>query len=521
VSPCGLAAETEYAIPERSGEVLIVPPPDRVPALIAAARQTAWDGAEILGTPLAEFRRRVRARALRLAADYAGVAPPSLERPLIAMGHQPVFFHPGVWVKYFLLTRLSTAHDATGLHLIVDTDAAGPIAAEVPEKREYLDRVTETLADPPEDTPLEAVRAPDPPAWRDFVARVRARLATLDAPDLERRLDVFASGEPEARGAARTLGEFVARLRRRYEARGAAPAYLELPVSALAETPEFLAFALHLLQDPDALRREYNGSLDEYRRAHRVRSSANPFPDLTREDRGAETPFWVVRGGSRAELFCAREDGRIVLSSGAGPLAVVPAGGAGVDALACTGVSLRPKAVMLTLFIRLCLADVFIHGVGGGRYDQVTDCFSEAVFGCRPPKYVVATATLHLLTGLLTGAPAAGRQALRRLLMDLQHNPDRHLAAPSEAERRLIEEKWALIREVETMRPGPQRRATTSRIREVNRLLAGALAPEVAVVEARLAALRNRRDPDEVVRYREYPFFLFDPADVDALLAAP
>ena len=35
--------------------------------------------------------------------------------------------------------------------------------------------------------------------------------------------------------------------------------------------------------------------------------------------------------------------------------------------------ALRPRALTLTLFARLCVADFFIHGIGGGKYDEVTD----------------------------------------------------------------------------------------------------------------------------------------------------
>ncbi len=512
--------EAAYTVPERSGEVLIVPPPACIPDLLAAARRETWEDADVLGTPLAAFRRRARQRALALAARYTGAEPPSPDRPLIVMGHQPVFFHPGVWVKYFLLTRLCAAHGATGLHLIVDTDAPGPVGADVPTGRTRLDRVRETLLDLPEDVPLEAASLPAPEAWAAWTDRLRDHLASLSSPGPARCLEAFASGEPVARRGARTLGEFLGRLRRAYEARAGAPRYLELPVSALADTPEFREFALHLLRSPDETLRVYNASLEAYRRAHRVRSAANPFPNLSQGCGRIEAPFWVLRGARRTELFVAREDDRLVLASQAEPLATVPAGAAGAGALAQAGVSLRPKAMALTLFARLCLGDLFIHGVGGGRYDRVTDAISEGVFGCRPAPYLVTTATLHL--ALPEEARAAGeRPALEQRLMELRHNPDRHLTDLSEAQRRLVGEKWALIRELDGMRPGPARRAAARRIREINRELAAPLAPEIARIETTLAALRGQKDVEDVVRYREYPFFLFDPPAVAALAAAP
>jgi hypothetical protein len=198
-------------------------------------------------------------------------------------------------------------------------------------------------------------------------------------------------------------------------------------------------------------------------------------------------------------------------------LATVPAGPDGVAALAASGVALRPKALTLTMFARVCLGDLFIHGVGGGRYDRVTDVLTRDLLGVRPAPYAVATATLHLPLGGGRNRDAE-RRRLAQQLMDLRHNPDRHLAADGETERRLIDEKWTLIRSVETMRPGRGRREATRRIREVNGLLANRLAPEIARAEAQLRDLEAQPAPEDVEEFRGYPFFLFEPRDVEALV---
>jgi len=512
------AAALDYAIPERSGEALIVPSLDRVPALLAESHaMMRWDGADVLGVPLGEFRRRTRTRALALAGEYTGAAAPADTRPLVVMGHQPVLFHPGVWFKYLLLTRITSATSAAGLHLIVDTDATGPIGADVPDERDQLVRARETLIDLEVDVPLEAAPVPEPAAWTAFVERMQAHLATVRLPALAARFGAWADGAGEARGAA-SLGTWLARLRRRYEAQAGAPGYLELPMSWLADTPEFRAFALHLLRAPNELARVYNGQLEAYRAAHRLRSSANPFPNLTTGGDRVEAPFWVVHGGRRRELSVARADGRLVLTVGAEPIATIPADASGVDALAERGIALRPKAIVLTMFARLCLGDLFVHGVGGGRYDRVTDAIAGELFGCRPAPYLVATATLHL--PLAAAAAGGERRAMERRLMDLRHNPDRYLPAASDAQRSLVDEKWELIRAVEAMRPGPERRAATRRIRAINASLAADLAAEVADVEAHLAGL-GVSDGEGAAESRDYPYCLFDPAEVAALAGVP
>jgi hypothetical protein len=82
---------------------------------------------------------------------------------------------------------------------------------------------------------------------------------------------------------------------------------------------------------------------------------------------------------------------------------------------------------MTTLFARLVLGDVFLHGIGGAKYDELTDRILEQFFGLTPPGYAVVSGTLRL--------PIAHRPATVDQLRDLRHqlrslawHPERFLA---------------------------------------------------------------------------------------------
>jgi hypothetical protein len=64
----------------------------------------------------------------------------------------------------------------------------------------------------------------------------------------------------------------------------------------------------------------------------------------------------------------------------------------------------------------LLVADQFVHGIGGARYDQITDAIIARHFGIDPPRFSVTTATLY-------SPAAAGRQ--RVCLPCLQHEGHR------------------------------------------------------------------------------------------------
>ena len=65
-----------------------------------------------------------------------------------------------------------------------------------------------------------------------------------------------------------------------------------------------------------------------------------------------------------------------------------------IEWLGQRGLRLSPRALTLTTFLRLLVADQFVHGIGGGRYDQVTDLLIARHFGMTPPRFAVTTATM-------------------------------------------------------------------------------------------------------------------------------
>ena len=182
---------------------------------------------------------------------------------------------------------------------------------------------------------------------------------------------------------------------------------LDLPVSRLARTDSFRRFVRLIGDDLPRFRAAYNAAVRGYRERHGIRSANHPVPELA----DGEAPFWGPTDG-------AGRRGRAT---------------AGSD-------EVRPRALTLTLFARLCLGDFFLHGIGGGKYDEVTDQLIRTYFGAEPPGYGVLSATKHLpLPGF--PADAATVRALSHRQRDAVWNPERH--GPADAA--LVARKQALI----------------------------------------------------------------------------
>ena len=80
---------------------------------------------------------------------------------------------------------------------------------------------------------------------------------------------------------------------------------------------------------------------------------------------------------------------------------------------------LLPRALFLTLLVRLGMCDLFVHGTGGAAYDRAMEIWLMNWLGLRPAPLVVATATLHLpLHDSDPVSPQAARHAARRIWHD-------------------------------------------------------------------------------------------------------
>jgi hypothetical protein len=514
-------------MPAGHGEMLVEPAPGDWPALIAATRacREQWAFA-VGGVPAPGFAAGVRAEAIAAARDFsARLGVPLSDEwepgdPVAVTGHQPELYHPGVWVKDFLLERACRENGTLGIDLVVDTDVFDSVTIEAPCMRPSVARCKEYLALGGPDLCYACADSLTVEEVRRFVDTSAEMLDTLPAPSVGRHFREFARSLESAARDASSLAELVTFARRRYEA-SAGTGYLELPVTAMCRTHGYLRFAADIaLRAPD-FAAVYNDELAGFRSRSGIRSEAQPFPDLAVTDDLVELPFWVLRAGRRSPAFVRLRAGTLEISDADGlVVAGIPEDDpdGAVRVLHDADALLAPRALTLTMFARMFLADLFIHGVGGGRYDVVTDGVARAWFGVTAPRFVVGSLTLYLPLG----AHVPTEEELRAAADDLNridHNPDQLLDridfeddATREAARDLAREKAGLIAAIAV--PDADKKAVGRRIRQVNAELAVLLAPLRTQLEERLRVLESEREAADVLTDRTYPFAFWSPSEV-------
>ena len=121
----------------------------------------------------------------------------------------------------------------------------------------------------------------------------------------------------------------------------------------------------------------------------------HPVPNLAADSEWIEAPFWLWSASAprRRRLFVRRRDKDCLLLTDRRRIEVELPLAEGGDAsravkvladLPSQGIKLRSRALATTLFARLVLADLFIHGIGGAKYDQLTDELIRRFFGLVP-----------------------------------------------------------------------------------------------------------------------------------------
>jgi hypothetical protein len=373
--------------------------------------------------PLAELRRRQR-HAIGHTKD---------DQPLIASGHQTELYHPGVWVKDVLANAIAQKMSGQAWHLAVDTDAPKHLSLRWPGASMPITQDPKLLT-----APWSGLLAAPSPAHVDGVAAAlhSAEQGWNFSPLVELFLSSLRSQAEQNPSLATGLTSAIQHLDQTLNIH-----HQSHLMSEVWASDPYLIVAHHLLANASRFAHIYNSALGDYRREQHITSPGRPMPDLEIAPDEIETPFWLdnLQNQSRQRLLLHRKNNQWVLNLLAAPLAehIVPrstettfpfnpqlpgeqAAKSLAEFLKHHQLRIAPRALPLTLFLRLFLADQFIHGIGGGRYDQVTDRIIHQFFNIEPPRFAVTTATLYF--------PAAQNQtrlSLRPLLREgrqIRHN---------------------------------------------------------------------------------------------------
>jgi len=441
--------------PSGDGEVLLLPHPREWVGLLNAngAALRASD-VPVAGRPLGEWRQETR---------MTFVGDP--DRSIIVLGHQPEFIHPGVWAKHVVAQRLARATGGVAVNLIVDNDTPRSAALAVPSVQNGHVRLQQV---PVLDRPARRLYEELAPLSPDRRAAIHDEIRrAMDVRFDSSLMPGFLRALAEAPAGRDAVSQLVTA--RRFVERELGIEIDEYRVSEMGWSPLLIEMSRNAARFAEC----YNTALAAYRAVRRIRGTERPMPDLRSGGLGIELPVWAVRRGDvRRRVFVSLHARRAALHAEDQCIGVFDLDDhAGWKALIAPldesgGWRLRLRALTLTLWARLFLADIFIHGIGGAKYDRICDELIRGYFHQTPPEFLCVSATLRLdLPGMRPlDLPAPTGHHLR----DWRWNPQRHLSGPHLEP--LLRARHAAVAEAEELRtrgaPRAERRRAFGAIRQ-------------------------------------------------------
>ena len=534
----GQAASQHLRVPQTDGAWLMLPSSAQVVELV----QSNWRAInavdpDVQGCALSRLRSWTRKAVFESACAYTGTwtSVPTTraqdpywykQAPWIVGGHQPTLFHPGVWGKNFALGRLARKLSGVSLNLVVDNDTLASQSIKVPIGTSHAPKIVPVAFDSSQiKQPWEDVRVQDRSLFESFGDRVTQALRGWSYEPL--MADFWPRVIAHQKVSDRVADGFTA-ARNQYE-RDWGVENLELPLSHLCQLSPLLWFVSHILAQLPRFRSIYNRSVQAYRQRNGIHSTSHPVPELTQIGDWLESPFWVWRAGDqrRSRLFARRTGNVVELAVDAEEiLGELPLDG-GCDAqqgvarlheLQAAGLHLRTRALTTTLFSRVCLADLFVHGIGGAKYDEITDALIEQFWELPVPRYWTVSGTLQLPLGSLPVTQAALDQ-LRRDLWDLQWNPARALAGSEN----LAVQRWCAEFQSALAEPAHDLLSRRLKHRELSRIK-GALSQQARerrpAVAAQIKVITQQLAANQVLQDREYSYVLYPVPKLRSFLMA-
>lgn len=521
--------------PTEDGAALIDPPASSAGQFIERTRSIVSNTrCEVQGQRLGDLALAARGAAYHAAlfhtseyTDCGYIPPLTAQRRFILAGHQPELFHAGVWYKNFLLSSLAERERAIPINLIVDTDVVHSTSLTVPRTGDTSTPIENIAFDASADPMAYEERTIlDVAQFHGFGDRVRLALDRSDVR-LRQSLPLIgpfwrAARDVERRRLKPRLGQVLAEARHVLESHNGLRT-LEVPLSLLCRGPSFRRFVVHLLTELPRLWRIYNESLHAYRLANHIRSETHPVPRLHELDEWLEAPLrvWSPSDPGRRRPFVRRVDSGLEISDfGDWRLRLDAASDSQPDRAIeqlnqaeKEGWKLRPRALITTMYARLVLSDLFIHGIGGAKYDELTDEIIRRFFGIEPPEYLTATATFRLPIDRPQVTIEDVRECVQRI-RDVRYRPESFVGDPLLArEPQIAEQLQSLAAEKrEYVRTHTLRRGTEEAfhgVDRINREMHELLRPVEEQLRREHARLVEDARRARLLGSREFSFVLF------------
>ncbi|MHC4738938.1 MAG: hypothetical protein ACYS9Y_08560 [Planctomycetota bacterium] len=350
-------------------------------------------------------RNTSRSELVNIATEYThrmGLTVPYLKsatEDIIVTGHQPNWHHCGIFAKNIVTGRFARQTCGIAVQLVLDHDICNT-SMSFPESdnNRFLRLKTIALEQKHQKIPLESRPVPSKEQLRKFIDSVsKISIDPFCSEIWCRNTHRIIENTRLCKSAADIITQLQARLNKAFGLE-----IIYLPVSLMSQSNSFIDFVYSVICDAVSFVGIYNKAIKNKRK------TCNLKPNQTLRSLKTdylnniiELPFWFVsRASKRASLYVSLNDKSLRIGTADNVAGIIDSSGNKkeqlLEILVKNKCVIRPKAVTLTLFTRLYLADLFVHGTGAANYEYITDYLIRDYYKISKLSFGVATATMTL-----------------------------------------------------------------------------------------------------------------------------
>jgi len=435
---------------------------------------------------------------------------------IIVTGHQATWHHCGILAKNCIASHLSKKLNGCAIHLILDHDISDT-AMTVPElKDEKCWSLKKIEIEIQQNIPLEFRAVPSKEQIQNFINSISESTQAACCKDL---WSDFSKKKQGKISSFRHIGELITYLQAKLNS-ALGIEMLYLPVSEMAQSRCFINFCKSIMENAPTFAHTYNNAIRK-----KTANSETKHPDnihILKENNGRrELPFWLVSTkGRRSSLYVkSNNKDNIQFGTDKKSLGRLDAQQARqrenqlIQLLRKYDYRLRPKAVTLTLFTRLFLADWFIHGIGGAKYEDITNYVLEKYYKIKNLQFAVATTTMNLPLEVGERTLKDNPAELKQILRELQYNPERFIKNNSLKNKQvisLIPKKEKLIELAKNNDSSTEdKKKAWAEISKVNDNLRKFTEEAMSNIKKRITLSQSQKLSIQVLNYRKFFFGLF------------
>ena len=341
-------------------------------------------------------RDAARTELVNIANEYTrqmGLTVPDLKSAvdIVVTGHQPNWHHCGIFAKNIITDKFAKQINGTAIQLVLDHDVCGTSLSLPDPDAKFLRLKSLPLEKKHIDIPLEFRSVPSNEQLAEFLDSILKNSQNSFCHSIwHQDLTNIIDKSRYCRNIADTITYLQALLNIAFGLN-----MIYLPVSLMSQSKAFANFICSIICNSRQFVSIYNKAIKNKIQSDNLKSHQTVKAlRIDYLNNIAELPFWLVsKTGKRASLYASIDARNLTLGTIDNVIGTLNSSkdkhAQLCEILKNNEYVIRPKAVTLTLFARLYLADLFVHGIG-------TDYIIKNLYNIKNTSFGIATATMTL-----------------------------------------------------------------------------------------------------------------------------